>query len=332
MIDLTVVIPSVGRAPWLQAMEHYWRGLNLRVVVARGADAESHVPVFSEFASRLLEAVDQASTEFIAVVADDDVFTWTGLNRAISTLVEKPHLDYIVGRTLYWQLVVSKGPRSGRFIRYRHAYRKWSPFCDVVEGSALERSRRRIYPLWSVARTESFHSYLARVAGMLPANSTLGEIGLHYYGRAVMLGEMLDLPLWIRRVSAPHHHSIRRARGIPSLEDLDRFRTIIEVATPDVSPQELQTLMGQGLDRAEAARKQERAAAQIWRRIESSLAALQQRLSLGGDKRVTKLEQFNLAQLAQSLRQTGSDLDDNTIVDLLADLAWFEASIGSELS
>lgn len=135
---LTIIIPTVSRPDFVLRQFEYWRGLGPRVFILDGASAPIGIPkdLVSEnvsyihsgtrFNERLASASQYVSTEFCALLPDDEFYLPSGLRSAITHLDKNSNVIGCVGRCLYFFV------DQGRFL-VRDAYRDWAPFPNDAE-------------------------------------------------------------------------------------------------------------------------------------------------------------------------------------------------------
>lgn len=133
---LTVVIPTYKRPAFVDRQIRFWRDFDAQVLILDGT-SESGVPEGlppnvrylasgKSFVERMYSAGDHISTEFVALLADDEFFMPSGLDDAIRHLDQNQSTVGCVGRSLYFFI------DQGRFL-VSHAYRDWKPFPDQFE-------------------------------------------------------------------------------------------------------------------------------------------------------------------------------------------------------
>lgn len=130
---LTIVVPTYGRPDYVRRQLEFWDGSLVKLVIADGSpsgllvdgtDLASNVTYFhtdGDFHSRMLQLAEFVSTEFVAVLGDDDFFSPVGLRSCVERLDRDPVLVGCVGRSIrfFFQdgrvLAEQRDPESSEF-------------------------------------------------------------------------------------------------------------------------------------------------------------------------------------------------------------------------
>jgi len=130
---LTIVVPTYGRPDYVRRQVEFWDGSPVKLVIADGSpsgllvdgtDFAPHVTYFhtdGDFHSRMLQLAELVSTEFVAVLGDDDFFSPEGLRSCVERLDRDPVLVGCVGRSIrfFFQdgrvLAEQRDPESSEF-------------------------------------------------------------------------------------------------------------------------------------------------------------------------------------------------------------------------
>lgn len=145
LANLTVVIPTYSREDYLLRQLEYWRDSDVMVVILDGSPKPSVIPpsLLSKnvsyvhsglpFTQRLATSGQYVTTEYCAMLSDDEFFSFSGLRAAIRHLEENRSAIGCVGRCLYFFV------DQGRFL-LKDGYREWKPFslAAVDQLSRLE--------------------------------------------------------------------------------------------------------------------------------------------------------------------------------------------------
>lgn len=130
---LTVVIPTYGRPDFVRRQVGFWAGSPVRLVIVDGSPNElrvrglispsnvTYIHMDGDFHSRMLHLSEEVSSEFVAVLGDDDFFSPEGLRSCVTRLDEEPVLIGCVGRSIrfFFQdgrvLAEQRDPESSEF-------------------------------------------------------------------------------------------------------------------------------------------------------------------------------------------------------------------------
>lgn len=131
--QLTIVVPTYGRPDYVRRQIEFWDGMQVRLVIADGSPQGvdlSVVPIpknvtyihaDGDFHTRMLRLAQEVSTDFVAVLGDDDFFSPDGLRRCIGRLNTDTDLVGCVGRSIrfFFQdgrvLAEQRDPESSEF-------------------------------------------------------------------------------------------------------------------------------------------------------------------------------------------------------------------------
>ena len=147
---MTVVIPTYGRPDFVRRQVGFWAGSPVKLVIADGSPHElrvegidfpsnvTYIPTDGDFHSRMLRLSEEVSTEFVAVLGDDDFFSPDGLSSCVTRLDEEPGLVGCVGRSIRFFF------QDGRVLAEQRDPDS-SEFPESVK-SGLERLRSTYHP------------------------------------------------------------------------------------------------------------------------------------------------------------------------------------------
>lgn len=110
--NLTIVIPTYERPLYVSRQISFWSSSDVRVVILDGSPKRyederlrqfknmSYLHVDGDFHSRMLLAVQEVKTDFVAVLGDDDFFSKDGLRTCINRLSRDGSIIGCVGRSM----------------------------------------------------------------------------------------------------------------------------------------------------------------------------------------------------------------------------------------
>ena len=151
--DLTVVILSYQRHPFLIRSMEYWSGKLPTVIILDGTEEPVPDEVLNrmmpniqynwnniKYEDRLRSVIPMIKTKYVVQLSDDEYFLPGGLQRCIDELVMDKELIACVGRCLYFW------PRKGR-ITVMNYYTWWK---SILQDTPQERMEASMYVLHAV--------------------------------------------------------------------------------------------------------------------------------------------------------------------------------------
>ncbi|HBJ82272.1 MAG TPA: hypothetical protein DDZ88_00020 [Verrucomicrobiales bacterium] len=208
--DLTLIIPTHRRHPYLARALDFYRGWRLQIIVTDSSE-ETFREVFSRqvhylhrpgvsFAKKLKEVIEMVRTPFVLLAADDDFISPVGVDRAIRYLQTHPECACAQG----WHSAFSRiRPNRIKWLSIhlfvkKHAVDSRDPVSRVLFQSELYMNN-----FYALHRTPVLKDYFCRVCNELPENLLACRPDLLEIGQAlttVAWGHHVVLPgLWIAR-------------------------------------------------------------------------------------------------------------------------------------
>jgi len=218
--QITLVIPSYERHPYLRRQLLYYADKPLHIVIADGSsvaweDGDSgargqmtweyfHLPGFDTYTQRLQLAMERVSTEFMFLIDDQECILWTGVLRAIDHLRENPDHSCAGGRVA----ITAAGPGGLRLCPWK----RWSDQWQLLDANPLARFQEMVIKertanlYYQVHRTETIRRYSATFLDYRASYHSAGEVSLCSF--TVLSGKWMmgSYPFWIRNgdsVEAP---------------------------------------------------------------------------------------------------------------------------------
>ena len=211
--NLTVIVPTISRPQFVLRQFEYWRISDAQVVILDGAQHPIEIPEHLEsaniryfctgtrFNERLASAGTYVSTDYCALLPDDEFYLFSGLRAAIARLEVDRDLIGCVGRCLGFFV------DQGRFLT-RDMYRDWEPFSPMAtslnqrleEDLPPNKTHAATYALmpthrWKAIFEKSYEQWFS--AGFVYERLT--NLQRTLAGRSVILEDLL----WMRSFENP---------------------------------------------------------------------------------------------------------------------------------
>jgi glycosyltransferase domain-containing protein len=210
--EITLVIPSYERHPYLRRQLLYYVDKPLHIVIADGSsvaweDGDSgargqmtweyfHIPGFDTYTQRLQLAMERVPTEFMFLIDDQECILWTGVLRAVDNLRENPDHSCAGGRVA----ITAVGAEGLHLC----SWGRWSEPWGLLEPRALDRFRSLV----EEERTANLYYQVFRAADMRRYLDVFSDYRASYIGageiapaafRALSGKWVMDsYPFWIR--------------------------------------------------------------------------------------------------------------------------------------
>lgn len=235
---LTIVLPLKGRAEytfrWMQYADS--SGFPFRVIVADGADDDvvarvlsipSNYPrvryeyirypfdaTYSEFYSKMVDALSRVETPFAAVMDNDSFHIAAGLVRAVAFLVEHPEYSTCRGQHLDFRLRAdgSEGTTSvlhGSSIEIDHDYFDkaqsiWRCFDEAASLDRIDAWARSVHITYSnVFRTEVLRQAWAFTKENDLVDLWMMDVAITLFALVNGKSEVFDGPFMMRQQNSP---------------------------------------------------------------------------------------------------------------------------------
>jgi len=225
---LTIVIPTYERSQFALRQIEYWSGSGCNIIILDGSraglsaealknkDGVKYVHKNTSFLNRLHLAVSMVDTPYVALLADDDLFFKTGVNRCINFLEGHPMYTTAFGRTIAFEL--SDKSEVKAFPAYLE-----------MKGYAVEQddpARRLMYHfenytpsmMYGISRIDAWKSAInfqatAQFPFFAQAEVQI-QMCLAVQGKSVVL----DCPVWIRSREEPSLAAASDIKRDPGLD------------------------------------------------------------------------------------------------------------------
>ena len=210
---VTIVIPTFSRPNFVIRQFKFWRETTAQVVILDGTPIPMEIPVevFAEnvryvhtglsFNQRLAGGWRYVSTEFCALLPDDEFFLPSGVAAVVRHLDENPDTIGCVGRCLYFFV------DQDRFLM-SHAYRDWKQFPDSAVNAA-ERFEFDLPPnkahmtMYGIFRFEQWRKIFETSCRTFFSCGYTYERLMNLQRTALGRTEILDDLLWMRSKENP---------------------------------------------------------------------------------------------------------------------------------
>ena len=129
--DLTIVIPSFGRQDFLARQVSYWSSSEVNLLILDGSESAmqlgslsprvNYVHMPADFFQRMMRAAECVTTQYVALLGDDDLYLPAGLEACVDHLDRERRDVGAVGRAMYFfeqygrVFVSEKNPESSNY-------------------------------------------------------------------------------------------------------------------------------------------------------------------------------------------------------------------------
>lgn len=211
--ELTIVIPSFEREPYLLAQLDFWGAQGVRVIAIDGSPSPlahefidslptttNYVHCVAPMVARLRLASTLITTRFVTLLADDDFHLPQALHDSVSALCDHSEVVCCIGQPMSYSLLQPGG------VGIMQRYSDWRS-ASISDSEVQGRVRSHFNPyvpscIYGVLRTEVFQRALSVLSTEDPrafAQSELEfELAVSLLGQTMILGRLH----WLRSASS----------------------------------------------------------------------------------------------------------------------------------
>ena len=211
---LTLVMPTLNRQKYALRAIRFWSNTDAQLIVIDGTPDPLDADIVKEFprnityisdsanwTSRMKVGSERSTTEFSALISDDEFFLPSSLIKLIEGLDDRQYAVSAIGHVLRFY------PYK-RSVLYQYSYPEFKS-ASILEKNPMLRVKKHMYPyrvtsLYAVIRTECFRKNIAvaDICSRFP-NSASFEAGFEIAN--AYQGEIIVLPIvsWLRSNENP---------------------------------------------------------------------------------------------------------------------------------
>ena len=209
--DFTVVVISLNRQRYLQRQVDFWSSTNAHLVIIDGSLSEAQllIPAAAQhrirymnipqsIEARFLLSTNLVTTNFVAVLPDDEFFIPSAIEGFIKRLNSDLSIDAIMGRTLRFTHKAGVVLGAVQYKSFRNPVDEKERGIQGVKNFWSEDGYVVNYPIYSIMRADVYKNLFGKVFSGKYENAYSYEIKLHLVFPYLYRSIVVDTLYWLR--------------------------------------------------------------------------------------------------------------------------------------
>ena len=209
--EFTVVVVSLNRQRFLQRQVDFWASTNAHLLIIDGSLTEANllIPAASQhrirylnvpqtIEARFLLATNLVTTNFVAVLPDDEFFIPSAIEGFIRRMHSDLSIDAIMGRTVRFSYKAGAVLGAVQYKSFRNPVHDKARGIDGMKNFWSEDGYVVNYPIYSIMRTDVFKNLFNKVFTGRYENAYAYEIKLNLVFPYLYKLTVVDTLYWLR--------------------------------------------------------------------------------------------------------------------------------------